>query len=109
MNMSSYGCCSTKTTEGKRVELLASILKIVAEPSRLKLMCILQKGEHCVCELMERVDLSQSLISHHLKDLKDVGVVADDKRGLRVYYSLTKKGKHITNLLFQIPMEEEKV
>lgn len=109
MNMSSYSCCSIKTNEGKQVESLASVLKIVAEPSRLKLMCILRKGEHCVCEIMEHVGLSQSLISHHLKDLKDINVVTDEKRGLRVYYSLTEKGEHITNLLFQIPTKEKKL
>lgn len=102
MNMASYKCCSTVTTEGKKVGSLVSILKIVAEPNRLKILCILQKGEHCVCEIMQHVDLSQSLISHHLKDLKDAGVVDDEKRGLYVYYSLTKEGKRITNLLFQI-------
>ena len=106
MNMGSYSCCSTKTNKAKQVESLASVLKIVAEPSRLKLMCILQKGEHCVCELMEHVEMSQSLVSHHLSDLKEVGIVVDDKRGLRVYYSLTKKGKNITNLLFSISEKE---
>lgn len=102
MNMSSYNCCSNSSKEGKQVESLSSILKIVAEPSRLKLLCILSKGEHCVCEIMDHVDFSQSLVSHHLKDLKDIGVVSDEKRGQRVYYSLTKKGRHITNVLFQI-------
>lgn len=102
MNMDSYKCCLTNTDEGRKVESLSSILKIVTEPSRLKLLCILKKGEHCVCELMEHGDLSQSLISHHLKDLKLAGIVVDDKRGLRVYYSLTSRGLHITNLLFQI-------
>jgi len=57
--------------------------------------------------MMEHVDLSQSLISHHLKDLKEMGVVSDEKRGLRVYYSLTQKGVKITNLLFSIPHGEE--
>jgi len=51
---------------------------------------------------MKHVTLSQSLISHHLRDLKEAGVVEDKKQGLYVYYSLTKKGKEITNLLFQI-------
>jgi len=51
---------------------------------------------------MEHVELSQSLISHHLKDLKEINVVQDEKRGLYVYYSLTKRGKEITDLLFQI-------
>jgi len=108
MNMGSYNCCSS-SKEAKQVSSLSSLLKLVSEESRLKLLCILRKGEHCVCELMEHVDLSQSLISHHLKDLKDSGVVVDEKRGLRVYYSLTDKGKHITNLLFQISTKEEKL
>jgi ArsR family transcriptional regulator len=109
MNMSSYSCCSPSGNESKQVTKMSALLKIVSEESRLKLLCLLRNGEHCVCELMEHVDLSQSLISHHLKDLKDAEVVADEKRGLRVYYSLTKTGKHITNLLFQIPMKEEKL
>lgn len=81
---------------------MSSVLKIVSEESRLKLLCILRRGEHCVCEIMEHVDLSQSLISHHLKDLKAIDIVQDEKRGLYVYYSLTKKGQKITDLLFQI-------
>jgi len=81
---------------------MASVLKIVSEPSRLKLMCILRKGEHCVCEMMEHADLSQSLISHHLRDLKDAGIVTNKKQGLRVHYELTPKGKQITDLLFTL-------
>ncbi|QQS44348.1 helix-turn-helix transcriptional regulator [Candidatus Roizmanbacteria bacterium] len=100
--MGSYSCCSPSSKESKQVESLSSLLKLVSEESRLKLLCILRRGEHCVCELMEHVDMSQSLISHHLKDLKDAGVVTDNKQGLRVYYSLTDKGKQITNLLFKI-------
>ena len=91
MNMSS---CNTKK--------LSTLLKIVADNSRLQILCILQTDEHCVCELMEVTNLSQSLISHHLKDLKDAGIVTDEKKGLRVYYSLTKKGKNIINLIFKI-------
>jgi len=72
------------------------------------MLCILRQGEHCVCEIMKHVKMSQSLISHHLSDLKEAGIVIDDKRGLRVYYSLTEEGKHITNLLFQIPKKEKK-
>ncbi len=102
MNMSSYSCCSSPSKESKQVESLSTLLKIVSEESRLKLLCILMKGEHCVCELMNHNDLSQSLISHHLKDLKDAGIVTNNKKGLRVYYSLTEKGQHITNQLFKI-------
>lgn len=102
MNMDSYKCCSSKSIESKQVVSLSLLLKLVSEESRLKLLCILRKGKHCVCEMMEHVNLSQSLISHHLKDLKDAGIVTDEKKGLRVYYALTKKGKRIINLFFKI-------
>ena len=106
MNMSSYSCCSSSSKESKQVASLSGLLKLVSEESRLKLLCILRNGEHCVCEMMEHVEMSQSLISHHLKDLKDAGVVTDVKRGLRVYYRLTDNGKQITNLLFSISQRE---
>jgi len=106
MNMSSYSCSSSSSSESKQVAALASLLKLVSEESRLKMLCILRQGERCVCEIMENVKMSQSLVSHHLSDLKKAGIVVDDKRGLRVYYSLTDKGKHITNLLFSIPKKE---
>lgn len=102
MNMSSYDCCSSDNSKSKKVGELSALLKIVSENSRLQILCILQKDEHCVCELMEATNLSQSLISHHLKDLKEVDLVSDRKEGKWVYYSLTDEGKRITNLLFQI-------
>lgn len=103
--MCSYSCCSQSGRKSKEVASLSLLLKLMSEESRLKLLCILLNGEHCVCELMEHTKMSQSLISHHLKDLKDMGVVADEKKGLRVYYSLTEKGRKVTNLIFRIPKE----
>jgi ArsR family transcriptional regulator len=102
--MSSYSCCQSSTPESKNVNSLAKLLKIVSEESRLKILCILHQGKHCVCEIEKQVNLSQSLISHHLKDLKELEVVVDKKRGLYVYYSLTPKGKQITSLLFKIKL-----
>jgi ArsR family transcriptional regulator len=102
MNMSSYNCCSPSGQEAKLAAFLASFFKLVAEKSRLKILCILRNGEHCVCELMKHLKMSQSLISHHLKDLKDAGLVTDEKRGLRVYYKLTDKGRKTSNLFFHI-------
>ena len=100
--MSSYSCCSNKSSESKKVGELSSLLKIVSENSRLQILCILQDGEHCVCEIFEQLKLSQSLVSHHLRDLKEIGVIKNEKQGLYVHYSLTDEGKRITNLLFQI-------
>ncbi|MFA5749846.1 MAG: metalloregulator ArsR/SmtB family transcription factor [Candidatus Shapirobacteria bacterium] len=98
--MNSYSCCSSN--KKKNVTDLFALLKLVSDNSRLKILCILQKDEHCVCELMKETNLSQSLISHHLRDLKDVNLVSDRKEGNWVHYSLTDEGKRITNLLFQI-------
>jgi len=102
MNMNSYDCCSKKSSKFKTVDKLSSLLKIVSENSRLQILCIRQKNEHCVCELIKETKLSQSLISHHLKDLKDFGLVSDRKDSKWSYYSLTLKGQRITKLLFQI-------
>jgi ArsR family transcriptional regulator len=100
--MGSYNCCSTASIKSRQVDSLVSLLKLVGEERRLKLLCILSRGEHCVCELMQHIKLSQSLISHHLKNLKDEDIVKDEKKGKKVFYSLTKKGKHITSLLFKL-------
>jgi len=102
MNMGSYSCCTPDTKEYKSVVSLSSTLKVVAEESRLKLLCILGSGKHCVCEILEHVDMSQSLVSHHLADMKRAGLVMDDKQGLRVYYQLTKTGEKILALLKEV-------
>ena len=100
--MGSYSCCIPDKHEFKHVSSLSTLLKLVGEESRLKILCILKQGQHCVCEIEEHINQSQSLISHHLKDLKEAGMVLDEKKGLYNYYSLTKKGKEITDLVFQI-------
>lgn len=98
MNMRSYTCC-TALPISEDIASLASMLKIISEPNRLRILCILEKNkEHCVCEFSEHMkDMSQSLLSHHLADLRDAELVETEKRGLRVYYRLTKKGMDITN------------
>ncbi len=100
--MRSYKCCHSGSLKLKKISSLSSLLKTVAEESRLKLLCILQTDKHCVCEMMEYVDMSQSLISHHLADLREKGLVADNKEGQRVYYRLTDLGEKIMTLINEI-------
>jgi ArsR family transcriptional regulator len=102
MNMGSYTCCQPDKKEFKKIVSLSSLLKVIGEESRLKLLCILKRDEHCVCEILEHLDMSQSLISHHLTDLKKAGLVVDRKSGLRVYYRLTKFGGKVMSLLGEI-------
>jgi ArsR family transcriptional regulator len=69
-------------------EILAPLLKALADPVRLRLMSMLASrgDEVCVCDLNDAFDLSQPTISHHLKVLHQAGLVDREKRGVWVYY-----------------------
>ncbi|NIW35242.1 MAG: metalloregulator ArsR/SmtB family transcription factor [Gemmatimonadetes bacterium] len=71
-----------------RFDARARIIKAMAHPTRLFFVDQLAQGERCVCELTEEVDADVSTVSKHLSLLKEAGIVADEKRGTRVYYSL---------------------
>ena len=64
------------------------VLKALAHPARLWMVEQLHDGERCVCTLVEGLDLDFSTVSKHLLVLKNAGIVADDKRGKQVFYSL---------------------
>lgn len=51
-------------------------------------MDVLSRGERCVCELTEMVGADMSTVSKHLSVLKAAGIVADEKRGMQVFYTL---------------------
>lgn len=110
MNMSSYSCCRIEAGESAEVENLGELLGTIAEPNRLRVLCILQAdGSHCVCDLNTHMpDVSQSLLSHHLADLREAGLVMSEKRGLKVYYSLTPKGAHITRTVLELTKKGNK-
>ena len=70
-------------------EELASLLKALADPVRLRLLSFLAEqpeGEACVCHVTGPMELSQPTVSHHLKLLHDAGLLERDKRGTWVYY-----------------------
>jgi len=102
MNMCSYNCCTANKYEFNKVSSLTSLLKLISVESRLKILCILQQGSHCVCEIEKHINESQSLISHHLKDLKEAGLIQDEKKGQFVHYKLTKNGMYIISSLFKL-------
>jgi ArsR family transcriptional regulator, arsenate/arsenite/antimonite-responsive transcriptional repressor len=62
--------------------------RALADPTRLRIVDLLREGERCVCELTDALDAGQSLLSFHLKTLKDAGLVADRRDGRWAYYSL---------------------
>ena len=67
---------------------LASQFHALSDETRVRIVDLLRSGEHCVCELTEALELSQSLLSFHLKVLKDAGLVRDRRQGRWAYYAL---------------------
>jgi ArsR family transcriptional regulator len=69
-------------------ERMAAIAKALGDPIRMQLVDVLRKnaGKVCVCELVPLFDLSQPTVSHHLKVLRDAGIVGSERRGLWAFY-----------------------
>ena len=84
-------CCQPVVypdVEREQAERMAAIAKALADPVRLQLVDVLRKhaGKVCVCELVPLFDLSQPTISHHLKVLRQAGIVDSERQGLWAYY-----------------------
>src|SRR5579859_2306822 len=62
--------------------------RALSDETRLRIVDLLRGGEQCVCELQSSLDLGQSLLSFHLKTLKDAGLVTDRREGRWAYYAL---------------------
>jgi ArsR family transcriptional regulator len=69
-------------------ERIAVVAKALADPIRVQLVDVLRKhaGEVCVCELEPLFDVSQPTLSHHLRKLRETGIVGVERRGLWAYY-----------------------
>jgi ArsR family transcriptional regulator len=76
------------SVSGKEATRMASLAKALADPIRVQLVDVLRRhaGKVCVCELTPLFDVSQPTVSHHLKVLRDAGLVGVERRGLWAYY-----------------------
>ena len=83
-------CCNTESA-GKQLSELSIVLKLIAEPNRLKILCLLSSGTKCVCEIQDALSLKQNLVSHHLRVLKERGLIGFEKKGQWKHYFLEKK------------------
>jgi ArsR family transcriptional regulator, arsenate/arsenite/antimonite-responsive transcriptional repressor len=94
-------CCSEASFD-EELKLTADFLKVIAEPNRLKILCILTKeGEKCVCDIWTYLNAPQNLTSHHLKVLKDSNLIQSRKDGLNVFYSVNTSGLAKSRQLFE--------
>lgn len=82
-------CCENKKSKAD-LSKTVEFLKVIGDENRLKILCLLKKGERCVCEIWQYLELPQNLISHHLKVLTDFNLLSSRKDGLKIYYSLNK-------------------
>jgi ArsR family transcriptional regulator len=74
--------------EREQAQRMATIAKALGDPVRLQLVDVLRKhaGKVCVCELVPLFELSQPTVSHHLKILREAGIVGSERKGLWAYY-----------------------
>jgi DNA-binding transcriptional ArsR family regulator len=66
----------------------ARFLRCIGEPTRLQILKLVAEGERCVGELAETLHKEQSLISHHLRVLKECNIVRDKQEAQKVYYKI---------------------
>ena len=84
-------CCEplvVPDVEAQEAERLAVLARALGDPVRVQLVDVLRKapGKLCVCELVPLFDLSQPTLSHHLKKLRNAGIVGVERQGLWAYY-----------------------
>ncbi|HET6261084.1 MAG TPA: metalloregulator ArsR/SmtB family transcription factor [Chloroflexia bacterium] len=88
------GCCDDVAAAPKnpRLNEQVKLLSAIADPTRLRIVELLSGAcdSICVCDITTQFDLGQPTVSHHLKVLRDAGLVSSEKRGLWVYYSLNR-------------------
>lgn len=93
-----YKCCKN-TKSNKEIGNAADLLGIIAEENRLKILCVLKKGERCVCDIWQDLGIAENLASYHLKVLRKAGLIDSRKEGLKVIYSINKNNIGKFNLL----------
>jgi ArsR family transcriptional regulator len=91
-------CCSSAVpapdlAPGRRDRLVA-VYRALGDPTRLEVLRLIaaQTAPLCVCDIVDRFDLSQPTISHHLKILRDAGLVTVSRRGVWAYYAVDPAG-----------------
>ena len=81
----------------ENLNFLSKIFKALGDPSRLKIVYLLSKSPLCVCDIADVLDMTQSLVSHHLRTLRDLKLVKFKRQGKQVIYSLDDE--HVLELL----------
>lgn len=92
--------------DAEQAAAVAQVFKALGDPVRLRIVSIVAShagGEVCVCDITGAFELSQPTISHHLKVLKDVGLLASERRASWVYYRLVPETLGELSALLNLP------
>ena len=90
------GCCEprrVKPLPGGTSKSIAAVARALSDPTRIEILRLLagQNGALCACDIVEPMSLSQPTVSHHLRVLKEAGLVSSSKSGLWVFYEANPK------------------
>jgi ArsR family transcriptional regulator, lead/cadmium/zinc/bismuth-responsive transcriptional repressor len=88
-----------KSLSAETVEALAETFRILGDPTRVRIVDALAEGELCVHEIADRVEISESAVSHQLRLLRTMRIVRGRREGRCVYYTLDDQ--HILSLFQQ--------
>ncbi|MFA5961668.1 MAG: metalloregulator ArsR/SmtB family transcription factor [Parcubacteria group bacterium] len=86
-----FKCCAKNSKKEQDVQKTYEFLRAISDANRLKIICVLQDGAKCVCEIVPIVKISDKLVSHHLKQLKNVNLLTEKREGNFIRYNLNKK------------------
>lgn len=88
-------CCPETRLYERDVTAEAALFKALADPARLAIVATLARAKHevCVCDFTSGLELNQSTVSHHLKLLKEAGLVNSERRGTWGYYTLASSAR----------------
>ena len=81
---------------------VTSLGQAIADPTRVRIITALRKGELCVCELVDALQISQSTLSTHLQVLRQTGFVNTRKEGRWIYYSLADQKVPLIDAIFSL-------
>lgn len=92
----------------EHLELMEKQLKAVSDLNRLKLLACLKKGEVCVCDFVDILQISQPAVSQHLRKLKEAGIIKERKVGTWKHYRLAEQQTSLVEgILNEIPLLQD--
>ena len=89
----------------KEIDALSAFFKMMGDPTRIKMMCVMVQGEMCVQDIACALGMTKSAISHQLSGLRDSGIVKSRREGKNVFYSIDDE--HV-NAVLEIAMTHVK-